>query len=328
MVLNHRSHMLRRAIDSTSARQNLAGLALSQHIQIYSSFYKLHCHTCSIKQSLRFGTTTHLDTGDGANGQWPVKWSRISGGCGCGSVEVIRQDTAQEMHPGVNIAKGQLRAQTNVLSPPETDMMLPMFAAHQLALWLERQSEESAEKNPDGKHPTVVSPGHRAACRHASSVWRARPFILSKAVPDTSAVVRNAMQTLAGYGVPDHSLSLCNFFHRKENLGCVSGSPASLEHAIFCPVRLETWCLGQKVWVSDWTANDPQAFLWSLWEGSMCHETAQGSCSHCVPPLSQVVRKFQHCDRGVQHQLQYPERSKGVSVSLPEGISTRSFAGR
>ena len=57
-----------------------------------------------------------------------------------------------------------------VLSPLETDVMLPMLAAHRLAPWLERQLEESAQKNPDGKHPAVVSSGHGAACRHASSV--------------------------------------------------------------------------------------------------------------------------------------------------------------
>jgi len=37
---------------------------------------------------LGFGTTTHLDTGDSANRQWPVRWSRISGGCSHGIVEI------------------------------------------------------------------------------------------------------------------------------------------------------------------------------------------------------------------------------------------------
>lgn len=60
MILNHRSHMLRRALASTFVRHNLAGEALPQHIQIYSSLYKLHSQTCSIKELLWFGTTTNF----------------------------------------------------------------------------------------------------------------------------------------------------------------------------------------------------------------------------------------------------------------------------
>lgn len=51
--------------------------------------------------------------------------------------------------------------------------------------------------------------------------------------------------------------TLCISFHRRENLGCVSGSSAHLEHLIFCPGKLEAGCLRQKVWVPDWVANDP-----------------------------------------------------------------------
>lgn len=51
---------------------------------------------------------------------------------------------------------------------------------------------------------------------------------------------------LQGMGSLTTHCVLCIFFHKKENLGCVSRLPASLEHAIFCPGRLETLCLGQK----------------------------------------------------------------------------------
>lgn len=146
-----------------------------------------------------------------------------------------------------------------VLSPLETDMTLPMLAGHWLAPWLERQSGESAQKNPYGKNPTVVSPGHGAACRHGSSVWKARLFFFfcQRQCQIRALLWEMLRRLLQGVGSLTTHCAPCIFFRRKENLDCVSGLPASLEHAIFCPGRLETQCLGQKVWVPLWVANDP-----------------------------------------------------------------------
>lgn len=168
------------------------------------------------------------------------------------------QDASQEMHPGVNVAKGQLRA--NVC-------------------WVHKQPWCSQSSIPQANY----QPGWRCCCESllregrealmASillpvdmpySVWSARVFFFFFFFQDSARCQyrcvkchRTWLRLLQGTDSLPAYCTLCISFHRRENLGCVSGSSAHLEHLIFCPGKLEAECLRQKVWVPDWVANDP-----------------------------------------------------------------------
>lgn len=223
MILNHKSHMLRRALVSTPARHNSAGEARSQCIQTNSSFDKFHSQTHSIN-----------DTGDSA----AARWSSSSGASGHRGLKTwgktqFRKCVLEQTLPKVSSGHRRMDAEptrerygiAKTCSTPSTHPGLSL--------------RNLLKKSPGGKQELSV---------HVSfSLWRIKPFYFAKGSGRCQHWWAKCLWDCCGNWVP-WSFSL---FHRKENLGCGSGLPASLEHAIFCPGRLETRCLGQKS-VSAW----------------------------------------------------------------------------
>lgn len=124
---------------------------------LYSNFYKLLCQIPNIMSGScqSFGLQPTLIEVTVLKGLW----SRAGSMEGC---DVNRVVMVQRCMSGSASQSENCKRLACVLSPPETDIMLPMLSACQSAMQIERLLWEPAQrgqKSLAGKHP--------AACRHA-----------------------------------------------------------------------------------------------------------------------------------------------------------------